>query len=79
MKDRVVQSVNPYVVSKSCILAFLMSFTITWLDFSVPITILFSVMVFVMTLAAECMLTWYAFRRVVIDENGIRCGKFFIE
>ena len=78
MKDRVVQRVNPYVVRKSCALACLAAVPILWMEFSL-VTVLFSVMVFMMILASECMFTWYAFRRVVIDENGIRCGKAFIE
>ena len=48
MKDSVVQRVNPYIVRKSCILAFLTASPIIWAG-----TILFYVMVFVMTLASE--------------------------
>ncbi len=78
MQDRVVQRVNPYVVRESCALACLAAVPILWMGFSL-VTVLFSVMAFVMIWAGECMFTWYAFRRVVIDENGIRCGKAFIE
>ena len=76
--ERVTQRVNPYVVSTSCAIAFLAASQVFWVEFS-PITILFFVMAFVMILACESMLTWCAFRRVIIDECGIRCGKIFIE
>ena len=75
---RVTQRVNPYVVSTSFIIAFLAPLPIFWIEFSL-ITALFFIMVFTMSLACESMFTWYAFRRVIIDERGIRCGKVFIE
>ena len=76
--ERVTQRVNPYVVSTSFAIAFLVALQIFWIEIS-PIMILFFIMAFVMALACESMHTWCAFRRVIIDEYGIRCGKVFIE
>ena len=77
---QITQRVNDKIVRKSYILSFLLSVAVLIsFSYSYKEGIMFSVFVFIMVFWLQWATAPNAFRKVVMNEKGIRCGKSYIE